>query len=79
MTDLLEQVLRRDRLQHVPLARLLDLAAQQQLVQHEERLLKVEDNVQLAYLPGTRANGKQREYAKFVEYFPSQADASVQS
>lgn len=49
-TDLLQQVLRCDGLEHILLAGLLQLAAQHQLVQDEVRLLKVEDYVQLAHL-----------------------------
>lgn len=49
-TDLLQHVLGGDRLQHVLLGGLLHLAADQQFVQYEVGLLKVEDDVQLAHL-----------------------------
>ena len=44
-TYLLQEVLGSDGLQHVLLTRLLYLPSQHQLVQHEVRLLKVEDDV----------------------------------
>lgn len=47
---LLQQVGLLDGLQHVLLGRLLGLSAQQELIQDEVCLLKVEDNIQLAHL-----------------------------
>lgn len=47
-TYLLYHVLGGDRLQNVLLARLLNEAADNELIENEVRLLKVEDNVQLA-------------------------------
>lgn len=49
---LLQQVGLLDGLQHVLLGRLLGLPAQQELVQDEVGLLKVEDDVQLTHLRG---------------------------
>ena len=49
-THLLQQVLSSDCLEHVLLARLLNLSPQHEFVQHEVRLLKVEDDVQFADL-----------------------------
>lgn len=48
---LLQDVLGRDRFENVLFGRLLDLAADEQLVQNEVSLLKVEDDVQLANTP----------------------------
>ena len=45
---LLHEILRGDGLEHVLLGRLLDFAAQKELVQHEVGLLEVEDDVELA-------------------------------
>lgn len=46
----MQDVLGRDRFENVLFGRLLDLAADEQLVQNEVSLLKVEDDVQLANL-----------------------------
>lgn len=51
-TDLLQDVLGRDRFENVLFGRFLDLAADEQLVQDEVSLFEVEDDVQLANLKG---------------------------
>jgi hypothetical protein len=48
---LLHEVLGSYGLEDILLGRLLDLAPDDELVKHEVRLLKVEDDVQLTYLP----------------------------
>ena len=47
---LLKKVLRSNGFQNILLRSLLNLAADNELVQHEVRLLKVEDDVQLTHL-----------------------------
>ncbi|GMS79324.1 hypothetical protein PENTCL1PPCAC_1499 [Pristionchus entomophagus] len=46
---LLQQILRRDRFQHLLLARLLHFSSQKELIEDEVGLLEVEDDVQLAH------------------------------
>ena len=58
-TDLLQDVLLGDRCDHRLLTRLLHLPANNELVQHEVRLLKVEDYVQLADLHSQHVDTKQ--------------------
>lgn len=49
-TDLLQQILCSDRLQHILLAGLLEFTPKYQFIENEVCLLKVEDNIELAYL-----------------------------
>lgn len=68
---LLQQVGLLDGLQHVLLGRLLGLSAQQELIQDEVCLLKVEDNIQLAHLWGHNTNSSGSEILsslKTVDY-----------
>ena len=48
--DLLHEVLSRNGLEDVLLGGLLDLSPDNELVEHEVRLLEVEDDIQLAHL-----------------------------
>ena len=48
--DLLHEVLSRNGLEDILLGGLLDLSPDNELVEHEVRLLEVEDDIQLAHL-----------------------------
>ena len=81
-TNLLQHVLGGDRLEDVLLGRLLDLAPDQQFVQDEIRLLKVEDNVQLtdlkwAWLERTCARHRTALCTHAPEVLVEQLDVSV--